>query len=329
MADLFAKIFKNRDSDLKSRPNPENIVSRPNILSEPLNIMVDEWFFISAYGIGDLYILLSLLAEFRRVHQAKRISIGIVKESHRDLFDLFPGAADRYVMIGGKELKHCKSTVLEPGRPIIIHPKDLFGSSLMQLIGYKSLNIMDLYKVLLKLPLESRPAEPRRSNPENASIVDLHIKKKNLVPGRTILLAPDAFSYDVPPFDFDFWRTLSNSLMDRSYKIVVLSSQKKIKQIKGVIPVYFPLREAIPFVEHCGFFIGNRSGFCDLISQSKAMKIFLYPRIPWYSGLLFEGSSLTRMGLANNNICEMEYDSDNWKEKIETIVGILGSENHE
>lgn len=321
MADLFEKITKRRNPD--SEHNPDKVALHLKEITERWYIGKDEWFFISSYGIGDLYILLSLLPEFRKVHKAKKISVGFVKESHKDLFDLFPGAVDRYVMIGEKELKYCKSPVLESGRPIVIHPKDLYGSSLMQLIGYKGLNILDIYKVLLKLPMGSIPVDPQRPDPEITGKADVLFKKNDLLPGKTVLLAPDAFSYDVHPFDLDFWKTLSNTLISHSYKVAVMSHQKEIRKIKGIVPVNFPLWEAIPFVEKCGFFIGNRSGFCDLISTSQAMKIILYPSIQWYSGPLYDGSSMVKMGLAKGKIVEMEYDDSDWKEKRDAIAGII------
>lgn len=321
MTVLFGKIPKRRNSD------PEHIPDNASVhlkrITERFNIAKDEWFFISSYGIGDLYILLSLLPEFRKVHKAKKISVGIVKESHKDLFDLFPGVVDRYVVIGEKELKYCKSSGLESGKPIVIHPKDLHGSSLIQLIGYKSLNILDIYKVMLKLPMGSIPVDPRRHYSEISGKADVLFKKNDLLSGNTILLAPDAFSYDVHHFDLEFWKTLSSTLISKSYKVAVISHQKEIKKIRGIVPVNFPLREAIPFVEKCGFFIGNRSGFCDLISTSQAMKIILYPRIQWYSGPLIDGSSMVKMDLANGKTLEMEYDDADWKEKIVEIAGII------
>ena len=40
----------------------------------------------------------------------------------------------------------------------------------------------------------------------------------------------------------------------------------------------FPLEIANSVVEYAGYFIGLRSGLCDVISNSKSKKIIIYPK---------------------------------------------------
>ena len=80
------------------------------------------------------------------------------------------------------------------------------------------------------------------------------------------------------------------------------------------------LNIAPQFVEKAGIFIGVRSGFCDVISASKAKKIILYDaENRFYNSSAFEYFSLNHMGLCRDAI-EIEYRYLKLDETISKII---------
>ena len=97
-------------------------------------------------------------------------------------------------------------------------------------------------------------------------------------------------------------------LINKGYKVATNSGGKTEPAIKGTTGVFFPLDIAPQIIEEAGTFIGVRSGFCDVISGTKAKKIILYDkRNRFYMGSAFEYFSLKAMELCDDAI-EIEYE---------------------
>lgn len=308
---------------------PVQYRTKKDAFNERLSIKKGEWFFVSPYGIGDLCIILSLLPEFRKMHKAKKIAIGITTENHKDLFSVYPRSADRYEILDRKELIFCKSNPFAPGNPVIIHPEHIYPSSMQSLIGYKKFTLMDVYKVLLNLPISCTTISPASSDKGTATRALQRFRDYGLVNRNTILLAPDAFSYRKPVISKSFWERLVKGLRNLGYTTAMMTRNQELAALEGIIRVDFPLKEAIPFVEYCGGFIGNRSGFCDLIASVSAISIILFSNEKWHSGSLMEGSSLKRMGVAGENTFELEVDSSDAEGMIPHILSLVKQQNHE
>lgn len=329
MFTALKRTFRNLILQHGERLTPGQYQSRREAFEERLSIKKGEWFFVSPYGIGDLCIILSLMPEFRKIHKAKRIAIGITKESHQDLFSVFPGSADRFEILDRKELIFCKSNPFAPGNPIIIHPEHIYPSSMQSLIGYKNFTLLDVYKVLLNLPIHCKTIQPADPGKETTDRAFQRFREYGLPAGKTVLVAPDAFSYRKPVVAKPFWEKLVKGLQEQEYTIAMMTRHEELRSIEGVVPVDFPLNEAIPFVGHCGGFIGNRSGFCDLIASVPVISIILYSNEKWHSGSLMEGSSLKRMGMAGENTFELEVESPDAAGIIPHILSLVRQHRHE
>jgi hypothetical protein len=172
---------------------PAQYQSRREAFEERLAIKKGEWFFVSPYGIGDLCIILSLLPEFRKIHKAKRIAIGITRESHYDLAEVFPGSADRFEILDKKELVFCKSHHFAPGNPMVIHPEHIYPSSMQSLIGYKNFTLLDVYKVLLNLPILCKTIPPAHPGKEITDKAFQRFSEYGLPPGKLCWWLPMPF----------------------------------------------------------------------------------------------------------------------------------------
>jgi hypothetical protein len=314
----FRKLFSVRDAAV----SPLQYLSKKGEFESKLNIRKGEWFFVSPYGIGDLCIILSLLPEFRKIHKAKKIAIGITNEKHRDIFAVFPDSADRYEIIQKKDLIFCKSNRFEPGNPVIIHPEHIYPSSMQSLIGYKNITLVDIYKILLNLPIGCNMAKPVKPGKDLIADASQRFEEYGLTISVPFCLHPMLFHTGIR-FCPEFWKELVEKLQEAGLKTAMMTNRHDLQTIEGVIQVDFPLKEAITMVSLCGFFIGNRSGFCDLVAGSPAMKIILYSTEIWHSGKLIDSCSLKKMGMAGDETFEFEPGISRPENSISKIITLI------
>jgi hypothetical protein len=143
----------------------------------------------------------------------------------------------------------------------------------------------ELIKTLLGLPLNTSLSRPL---PLASSILRAAklFEELNLPAGRTILVAPLANSYPHKIQRF-WWEKAVAALKNKGFTVVnniganshFSSEDTKVKvgHIDGATPVDIPIDMAIPFAELCGYFLGIRSGLCDLLAYSNTRKLIVYP----------------------------------------------------
>ena len=278
-------------------------------------------------GIGDTYFACALAAEISRANNNLPI-VAVVKQNHRDIPQLFPDSIARIVTYQSRQIVNSVawSRNLAPGKLFFAHPSvKLAGNSCdLDIIGYKKLNLLDLYKFAFQLDIAAPLSSPKVPE-DNIDAARQRINDYGLPLGQTVILAPD--SNTTPNFSdlkaYDFWQLLSQQLLDCGYTVVALTN--KSRDFLPQIPrVDFPLIEAIPFAEMCGWVIASRSGLCDLLATAKTKLTILYPDCPWYSGTVYSCSSLSLMGLSKS-VTEIAIpDSSPAQETIEQITASNG-----
>jgi|GEM_PF-1869023 len=285
----------------------------------------DEWFFIFGYGIGDFYLFLSFVEDFKNYNNVTNLSVGLLKSYQQQLIQVFDLKFSRVLEIQSSDLQFCEENIFCPGKPIVFHPEKFLKNSFLSSIGYKMINLNDIYKFMLNIPIYSLNAVPKEQIQHTEMAKERFFRYGLNKESKIVLIAPHANSFDDSMFPFEFWEKLIWRLKDRGYKVLIntVTQKSQYEIIDGVVCVDFSLVEAISFVNLCGNFIGVRSGFCDLISSSNARKIILYPVFNWYSGSFFSGSSLVKMGLSSHNIYELELDTKQLKDREEEILNIL------
>lgn len=173
--------------------------------------------------------------------------------------------------------------------------------------GYKGLYFTQVFrKFVFELPDDVKPRHPQYTNNED-KIKNIFMKN-NLKMGRTVILSP--YSNTLSDLPDMFWEDIAQKLKDIGYVVITNSSGKNEPAVKGTNAVFFSLDIAPQFVEKAGSFIGVRSGFCDIISGTKAKKIILYDKgNRFYMGSAFEYFNLKDMELCEDAF-EIEYDID-------------------
>ena len=98
-----------------------------------------------------------------------------------------------------------------------------------------------------------------------------------------------------------FWEALADGLKNKGFSVCTNSSGENEPAIFGTTAIFVPLNIVPQFISKSGYFIGVRSGLCDVISAATAKKIILYDAEErFFNSSSFEYFSLKRMGLSND-----------------------------
>ncbi len=95
-----------------------------------------------------------------------------------------------------------------------------------------------------------------------------------IIENRTVIISPDANS--VTHLPVWFWNIIIKELQQMGYVVFMNCNYFTYYRAPNIFPSY---GESVPLLEYAGFFIGVRSGFCDIISSAKCKKIIIYPQV--------------------------------------------------
>jgi len=179
--------------------------------------------------------------------------------------------------------------------------------------GYKGLYFTQLFrKFVFGLPDDIKP-----QHPEICEITDdirKLYKNNGLMPGRTVVLSPYSNTLlDLPDL---FWERLVDELKGKGFTVCTNCDGQKEKPIAGTVGVFVKLDQAPQFVNYAGYFVGIRSGFCDIISGTSAKKIILYYR----KNRFYNSSAYEYFNLKNMELCDDALEIEFSKEEINSIL---------
>ena len=274
----------------------------------------DEWCFAPIYGIGDTYLILSLLTAFKQQNGGGKIRLILTQPSHTALLKLFPDVVNIMILVDLDWLRIIPvKTALSKGTTIIFSCLCFFRNAMVSLLGYKNMTINEVYKIMLNIAVttpNAKPVIPSEVSEAGTKRFDSYgLPKQN-----TVLLAPHANTVNEQSLPLVFWTDLIRFLLDNQYQVAILSNDTVYQISDEVKPVFFPLDEAIPFCEQCGYLVSIRSGLCDLVSTADCEKIVLYPKNQPNSRNIAQWSSIVNMGIAGEKVYEYNYDAQHIEE---------------
>lgn len=94
-------------------------------------------------------------------------------------------------------------------------------------------------------------------------------------PQNTIIISPYANSVKI--YSDRFWIRLIDKLRKIGFQVIV-NCGKQEKSF-GCERIFFYYKDAKSILEYAGYFIGLRSGLCDIVSSIDCIKVVLYPRL--------------------------------------------------
>ena len=209
-----------------------------------------------------------------------------------------------------------------------------YSGLLRRMAGYRGLNFMRLLQVGFEANFgldyeESLWIQP--DIPYTAEELNTLFREYRLPPGRTVLIAPYAGKHDRWNIPISFYTDLAQKLTENGFVVCTNScNPEREPVIPGTLPILVPHRLIKAFCEKGGYFIGLRSGLCDIISGAAGCrKVIIYGDmpIPSLTASHREFFSLNAMGLCADAI-EMDFTGDG-RRLIPEICQLFGKRQEE
>ena len=149
---------------------------------------------------------------------------------------------------------------------------------------------------------------------------------------KTVFISPFATACK-DELDYEFWETLASRLIEREYDVLFNAPSDSLYSNKFETCL-LNLEDTVELVDRCGFFVGWRSGLCDIIGMySNANKIIIYPSNPHKVHDLYIPTGQT-YPIAYKNSCSLKtlWGKDaieiiNHQGLLEQIVNVIIDDN--
>ncbi len=133
--------------------------------------------------------------------------------------------------------------------------------------------------------------------------------------GKTVILSPYANTfYNIP---MQIWTDLAKCLRQSGYMVCTNSAGDHEPVIPGTKRIFFSYRDSVAVCEYAGYFIGLRSGLCDIISSARCRKIILYQNIKCGWGNVLNLFEMNAMGICRDAI---EFEVNDSEEIINSVL---------
>lgn len=219
-------------------------------------------------ALGDIYFMMSYWWAFAR---KRNIGYTVFCVSSKALADVIHMFGDYPVEVyEQKELDAMIQSVIysKDKNTFIAHQDRPYVVNLAKALYIKRIPLEQIYCCgVYGLPVNTRPAKP--------NVNGLVYKDIEKIPeGKAVIFSPYAKS--VTAIDLKVWTEAVTYYNRAGYKCYtnVCGDEKPLDATEAISP---PLLEICSVVERAGIFVGIRSGLCDLLRETKAKKIALYP----------------------------------------------------
>lgn len=120
-----------------------------------------------------------------------------------------------------------------------------------------------------------------------------------IIKGKTVIISPDANS--VTGLPIWFWNSIIQELRTMGYAVFMNCNYPTYYRAPNLFPSY---STCVPLLEYAGYFIGIRSGFCDIVSSAKCKKVIIYPEIGEKIDYVHHRSDYAYSSLRVMRLCE-------------------------
>lgn len=268
-------------------------------------------------GTGDIYLLGGYSSHIRQRLGKEKVILIVPQNSERKVAELFGLNALVYPT---KEIWKLLVFVRMVGFDTLNVFSDncnIEQDRIFRIEGYKNI---DMHTLFQKMVFE-RDTKITHFNfyQENADSI---FERYKLRKGRTVLLAPYAGLFKFS--SMEQWEQMASLLNEMGYSVCTNTAGPEERAVEGTVALDIPYNKIIDFISKAGFFIGLRSGLCDIVSASSAAMTVLYPfSFIREEGFWYRFFSLKRMELRTEQLLELEYNPDITKEQIAEIVDFI------
>lgn len=282
----------------------------------------DSYLVLCPYpGTGDVYIASMYMEEYMKKNHIQNIVWIIIGTSNKKVIQLF--GYDQVYKLSPVEMHDLVKFLLFLGvdekKFLLAHPSAPYMhygiNDMMR--NYGKLNFADMYSYGV-FGLKNKCSTSKLNFAEKNEDIDRFIVNNKIKKNKTVVLSPYANTLQLLP-DW-FWRKLTNILKEKGYCVLTNSNGQNEPVIDGTIGVFLQYKDLKYFLEYCGYFVGIRSGLCDIISSFKCKKIIIYqPYCFWGPGGNYDYFSLNIMGLCDDAI-ELNYEGMEFVQLIKDII---------
>jgi hypothetical protein len=277
--------------------------------------------FVAPYtGTGDIYLAGLFFNEYLRRNEISDYVFTVVSGACEKVAEMF-GIGNTVVVkpsVLGDDIINCRR-FLRADWPVVVLNDGWLQEASRLLRGYRGLNFEKMFRYFVFGFDDGVPhALPPRKDYD--AEIDALFEKHRLIKGKTAVLSPYSNTlFDLPD---DVLEAIIAHCERRGLTVCTNCAGEE-RPVAGTKPVFFPLDRAVAFMDAAGFFVGVRSGLCDIISASSCKKIILYEKDSlFYKSSQYEYFSLVKMGLCDDAV-EIEYRDDLRAECLHEIFGAL------
>jgi hypothetical protein len=277
--------------------------------------------FIAPYtGTGDIYLVGLLFNAYLKQNLITGYVFVVVSGACKKVAEMFniqniivikPTLAD--------DIINCRR-FLRAGWPLVVLNDGWLRETSQWLRGYKGLNFEKMFRYFVFGFNDSVRHElpPRK---DYGKEVEALFRQYGLIKGKTVVLSP--YSNTLFSLPEALWQSIAQHCKALGLAVCTNCAATGEAPIKGTVPVFFPLGQAIAFMDAAGYFIGVRSGLCDIISSSICKKVILYEK----GGFFYKSSQYAYFSLAQMGLCgdavELAYRPDIQENLSDKILGAL------
>ncbi len=285
------------------------------LISENSNL---ERIFLCPYpGTGDIYMACSFLPRYLENNKISDYVILVIGNSCKRVAELFE--KDKVLSVTRDQSEALLQFWEFCGEETIIKPLLYWGWRTKRYLYADhhpqiSFTEMFLYDVF---EFESRPQIAKPMQEEKDAVRET-FNASGLKEGKSVIIAPYAGSF-VSEISPQVWIRIVELLRDSGFYVCTNCSNENERPIEGSERVFFSYYQAIPFVELAGYFIGIRSGLCDVISSAKCRKVIMYEDA--FNATRISYFGLEKMGLCESDIYELDYSGWDDDHIVAEVVG--------
>lgn len=294
----------------------EKIQNGSKIYSQLVDWEHKQSLFLCPYsGTGDIYLIGLYLKKYITLHQIKSYVIVVCSQTCRKVAELFGFQAN---VLSNEEMweiiTYTRAIGLNKSNTYILNDSFENNTIITRLRGYKGIDFNTMFaKCVFQMDKQIKPDKIFQKN------ADLFFEEYHLKKGKTVLLSPYANTMNL--LTPKFWEHIAEKLVNIGYSVCTNVASKDEQTIKGTRGIFIPYNMIIDFLNKAGYFIGLRSGLCDIISSTTAKLCILYQQgLMFGAGTLYDYFSLNKMQLRDNSeLLELQYDLENMND-IEDII---------
>lgn len=217
-------------------------------------------------ALGDVYLAMAYLPYYLQENKIKEYMVVVVGDVCAQVVQMF-NKTDTVILTQVEMDELVQAAVYTCGRNIVIahhdrpYTNDMTGFIDTGKLSFRDLYCCGVYGLKKGLP----PIVPQKMRGFS--------QKELLKKGKSLIIAPYAKSVVTVPTDY--WIETAEEYKRKGFTVFTNVVGEE-KPIEGTMPIRIEIAEMISAVEYAGYFIGVRSGICDIIDSARCYKKVIF-----------------------------------------------------